>query len=164
MSGCIRMSMNVGFRKKLLDEKRRKHEKEMESTRDNTLHISLNHQFDVKIDEYNQKILNIYANEIDRQTEETLMRLRDYFHLIRLIPLAHIENSCNKKPHLINIHEKYESSLYTGDDTECEICFDVIHNTDEVMLLDCKHIFHIGCLNTWCSEYHGSCPKCRKTL
>lgn len=44
--------------------------------------------------------------------------------------------------------------------SSCSICLDEFV-CEKVALLDCKHIFHIGCLDKWLHE-NNCCPNCKQ--
>jgi hypothetical protein len=46
---------------------------------------------------------------------------------------------------------------------ECSICLERCGDTDGLMELRCKHIFHSACLERWLRS-HGDCPYCRATV
>ncbi|VVU94447.1 Ring finger domain [seawater metagenome] len=47
---------------------------------------------------------------------------------------------------------------------ECSICTEKIINEEkEVIILECKHVFHQKCLNTW-KTINQSCPLCRQEI
>jgi hypothetical protein len=45
---------------------------------------------------------------------------------------------------------------------ECSICIDSFTGTDH-RILECKHIFHTGCINKWL-EHNSTCPICRRII
>ncbi|XP_010542649.1 PREDICTED: RING-H2 finger protein ATL64-like [Tarenaya hassleriana] len=43
----------------------------------------------------------------------------------------------------------------------CVICMEDLEKNDVVrVLVKCKHIFHVGCIDSWCM-YRLACPVCR---
>ncbi|CAL0322582.1 unnamed protein product [Lupinus luteus] len=47
------------------------------------------------------------------------------------------------------------------DYDECAVCLSVLENEETVRLLpNCKHTFHIDCIDTWLAS-HSTCPICR---
>jgi hypothetical protein len=45
----------------------------------------------------------------------------------------------------------------------CSICFEKFYYNQNVINLDCKHLFHQKCLTEW-YKYKQECPVCRKKL
>lgn len=52
-----------------------------------------------------------------------------------------------------------------GDESsrECTICLEGFDDGDEVIRLNCSHVFHSGCLFPWV-RVCGACPNCRKGI
>jgi hypothetical protein len=48
----------------------------------------------------------------------------------------------------------------TCDHNLCPICREDFTDNDEVVILDCKHVFHGDCIKEW-GHYKGNCPICR---
>lgn len=47
------------------------------------------------------------------------------------------------------------------DSVECTVCLSVLEDGELVrMLPNCKHSFHVGCIDTWLAS-HSTCPVCR---
>jgi hypothetical protein len=46
--------------------------------------------------------------------------------------------------------------------TKCTICQDEYHNDNKVRELNCKHVFHLECIDQWLKEYSYKCPQCRQ--
>lgn len=42
----------------------------------------------------------------------------------------------------------------------CPICMENFVDNDEVVVLDCAHVFHGSCIHEW-GHYKGNCPICR---
>ncbi|KAL3118415.1 hypothetical protein niasHT_005924 [Heterodera trifolii] len=63
------------------------------------------------------------------------------------------------------------STPYDGtEEIECEICLGAIkmigneeegEEVNEVIKLDCNHIFHYECIHLWFENNHNTCPYCR---
>ncbi|CAJ1956666.1 unnamed protein product [Sphenostylis stenocarpa] len=48
-----------------------------------------------------------------------------------------------------------------NDAVECAVCLSVLGDGEHVRLLpNCKHTFHVGCIDTWLA-LHSTCPLCR---
>lgn len=59
--------------------------------------------------------------------------------------------------HDIKIVNKKKENIKLED---CVICLEEIPNNMRIYDLDCKHVFHIKCIEKW-KEYSLSCPLCR---
>ncbi|KAJ4482466.1 hypothetical protein J3R30DRAFT_2177534 [Lentinula aciculospora] len=44
---------------------------------------------------------------------------------------------------------------------QCLICLDEYDQQDSVRVLECKHAFHMNCVDRWLLEGRNSCPACR---
>ncbi|KAK7290869.1 hypothetical protein RIF29_05610 [Crotalaria pallida] len=48
-----------------------------------------------------------------------------------------------------------------GSMVECAVCLSALEDEEMVRLLpNCKHTFHVGCIDTWLAS-HSTCPICR---
>jgi hypothetical protein len=47
---------------------------------------------------------------------------------------------------------------------KCTICMEEMIENDEYFDIECKHIFHKGCLETYLKNYNHICPVCRKDI
>ncbi|MED6121869.1 hypothetical protein PIB30_034102 [Stylosanthes scabra] len=55
--------------------------------------------------------------------------------------------------------EQEDDDDYGGG--ECAVCLSVVEDEQEVRLLpNCKHSFHVGCIDTWLT-WNSTCPICR---
>jgi hypothetical protein len=65
--------------------------------------------------------------------------------------------------HLDNYYNEYKDNIYKDYKEEnCSICFDILKicRNKPVIILNCKHIFHRLCMNSWI-KMKNSCPLCR---
>ncbi len=46
----------------------------------------------------------------------------------------------------------------------CTICMEIMNEDDEYLDLECKHVFHKNCLETYLKNYNHICPVCRKDI
>jgi RING-H2 zinc finger protein RHA1 len=54
------------------------------------------------------------------------------------------------------------SSLVDSPPERCAVCLYEFEVHDEIRrLVNCRHIFHRGCLDRWMGYHHGTCPLCR---
>ena len=63
---------------------------------------------------------------------------------------------------LDGLQEKLYKDLNLTGDNQCSICIDKFKDDDNIIELDCKHIYHPKCIKTWLSEYNNKCPICKK--
>lgn len=61
-----------------------------------------------------------------------------------------------------NLIEKSKIYIFgkNKETKQCCICCDDFRNNNIVRELDCKHMFHINCVDTWFTE-KKTCPECR---
>ena len=73
-----------------------------------------------------------------------------------LNPLSPIEDLIS----FIEDHSKPQSLKESlAKYNQCTICFDEFKLGDEVRLMpDCKHIFHVNCIDHWLKKFKGVCP------
>ncbi|EKM75523.1 hypothetical protein AGABI1DRAFT_116356 [Agaricus bisporus var. burnettii JB137-S8] len=45
----------------------------------------------------------------------------------------------------------------------CLICLDEYEEEDEIRVMNCRHAFHRGCVDTWLQTGKNNCPACRST-
>ena len=65
------------------------------------------------------------------------------------------ENSLNNLSILKILKEQIE---------KCTICMEEMNEEDEYFDIECKHIFHKACLETYLKNYNHICPVCRKEI
>ena len=47
---------------------------------------------------------------------------------------------------------------------KCTICMIEMNEDEEYLDIECKHIFHKDCLETYLKNYNHICPVCRKDI
>ena len=95
--------------------------------------------------------LNDGAPNIDNMTYEELLALEDKIGYV---------NKGFKKEEINKIKsEKYN----LNDNINCVICQDIIKEGDDVKKLNCLHIFHIKCIDTWLLK-EKNCPFCKEEI
>jgi len=52
---------------------------------------------------------------------------------------------------------------------ECSICYNMLNQPENIGITNCKHVFHLSCLNKWkeaqiLQQMISTCPMCRKRL
>ncbi|PWA43011.1 zinc finger, RING/FYVE/PHD-type [Artemisia annua] len=66
-------------------------------------------------------------------------------------------------PTLLYSDVKGDTTANDANGSECSICLADYKPADVVRLLpDCRHLFHVKCIDTWLKA-HPTCPMCRKT-
>jgi hypothetical protein len=65
------------------------------------------------------------------------------------------ENSINN----LNI-----SKILKEQNEKCTICMEEMIENDEYFNINCNHIFHKGCLETYLKNYNHICPVCRQDI
>jgi hypothetical protein len=58
--------------------------------------------------------------------------------------------------------KKYSEITSPDKCTECTICKSDMSDDTEVTVLPCSHFFDPACIERWMTEYHRSCPICRR--
>lgn len=58
--------------------------------------------------------------------------------------------------------KKYSEITSPDKCTECTICKSDMSGDTEVTVLPCNHFFDPDCIERWMTEYHRSCPICRR--
>ena len=53
--------------------------------------------------------------------------------------------------------------IVNTNDIECSICFEDFIEDEELVILDCNHLFHAKCISHWVIKKH-SCPLCRSYI
>lgn len=55
-------------------------------------------------------------------------------------------------------------SKLESEQSECPVCLEQLLPKEKLLLLPCKHRFHIDCLTPWIKGNHGCCPVCRAEI
>lgn len=56
--------------------------------------------------------------------------------------------------------EKLKKNLKTN----CSICMNGLHKKNNVIILNCTHVFHEKCIFKWIDEYSYKCPMCKTEI
>ncbi|KAK7290870.1 hypothetical protein RIF29_05611 [Crotalaria pallida] len=87
--------------------------------------------------------------------------------LIKALPMFIFKRK--EQPHQITENQGFKSGsataadvvVYDGSMVECAVCLSALEDEEMVRLLpNCKHTFHVGCIDTWLAS-HSTCPICR---
>lgn len=66
-------------------------------------------------------------------------------------------------PAVINSYPKFPYARDGGGDATCAICLCEYREGEMMrMLPDCRHVFHLGCIDAWL-KLNASCPVCRSS-
>lgn len=77
--------------------------------------------------------------------------------------LVENENNMNIKKTIEKIKKnKISSDDITDSDKTCSICLEEFSQEKEIIILDCKHIYHNDCIIEWIYK-DTSCPLCRSS-
>ncbi|XP_062098497.1 probable E3 ubiquitin-protein ligase XERICO [Humulus lupulus] len=47
---------------------------------------------------------------------------------------------------------------------ECRVCLSEFEDGEKIRKLQCDHVFHKDCLDTWLQQYCATCPLCREKV
>ncbi|KAG5114357.1 hypothetical protein JHK82_037626 [Glycine max] len=92
-----------------------------------------------------------------------LRRRAAIYQLSLNVAHAHAEpdNNTGLDPVLITTLPTFPFKQPNNDSVECAVCLSVLEDGEQVRLLpNCKHSFHVGCIDTWLAS-HSTCPICR---
>lgn len=75
---------------------------------------------------------------------------------------------CAKKKTMNMILKKDYTRIITyqehgQNEPQCSICYSDMKNTDIIRILQCKHYFHVMCIDEWLRN-HNTCPLCRNNI
>ncbi|XP_021892872.1 probable E3 ubiquitin-protein ligase XERICO [Carica papaya] len=60
---------------------------------------------------------------------------------------------------------RHEEEEEEEEDMGCRVCLSEIQKSQEIReLVNCCHVFHRGCLDTWVDQGQVTCPLCRSML
>jgi hypothetical protein len=60
----------------------------------------------------------------------------------------------------LKLSNQMECKNFLSSDEICSICLDPLAKREEIMFLNCKHVFHNDCIIVWISE-NPVCPLCK---
>lgn len=61
------------------------------------------------------------------------------------------------------VEEILKKTAETGESNGCSICLEEYHDSDEVLLLPCSHLYHVPCIRAW-FIHHNTCPLCKQSI
>ncbi len=53
---------------------------------------------------------------------------------------------------------------HLSEDLECSICIDKFELEQDVIKLNCNHLFHKNCIKSHLLNYNNKCPLCRENV
>ena len=72
-----------------------------------------------------------------------------------------VKSSYSKNTIISNKIYKNISLEIKSKNDKCSICRLEYNDDDNVRILECEHIFHTECVDTWLLEHSYKCPYCR---
>lgn len=120
----------------------------MERAIEEMLYLSAFMQID---DMFQHNMYNLFMAEI-----------QDSINLERAISRSEEENQLSRDDsiELVSKSSKPDDKHIT---TNCAICLDPISGDDNIIELECSHVFHYDCISSWV-KYKAECPQCKKCI
>ena len=114
--------------------------------------INYNNNDDSKVE---QDIIEQLYPDPDKMTYEQLLELEEKVgNVSKGLSKAQIK----KIPRFI-----YQKNIHKNIDNKCVVCQYEFKNGDNVTKLNCGHVFHTDCVDTWLSK-NKVCPMCHKEI
>lgn len=66
--------------------------------------------------------------------------------------------------HILKYKDCSDAATDQTEMKNCTICFEEFKEDEEVRMLDCKHFFHIDCVDRWLIGHSNHCPYCRAEI
>lgn len=128
--------------------------------------------------------MGVYLSMVKEDIEEDMNIIRQLFNEVNVMrhiydnvfidiiiiqnPEENMENLENVKNIVIQ-EELYkiqisEFSDIKTDEKQCSICLDDFEPSNKIRLINCKHLFHSECLDTWLLQHDYKCPHCREKV
>lgn len=86
---------------------------------------------------------------------ESVLTSHDDFSNLENVKITLPETEFNKLNCIV------PNELLHNDNNNCNICLDKMIHDSELVILDCKHIYHKSCLKEWLTKESTKCPSCR---
>jgi len=105
---------------------------------------------------------DIENNDIeDNDLENNIIENNNFLLLYTYNTINHTENDV-----ILTLNEEDRNNLkkYIVENNvqdKCLICYDNIKVSEEVIELQCNHIYHTECINEYFSKYNYKCPCCK---
>ena len=110
---------------------------------------------------YNKSIENININMTLLMQNRNLINL--IFNYLNSSNLQEIEEESEELQQLsLEEFNKLPIQKITDqEDIECAICIDKFEKENEIIKLNCNHIYHKDCIKNYLLNYNNKCPMCR---
>ena len=129
--------------------------------------------------------MGVYLSMVKEDIEEDMNIIRQLFNevnvmrhiydnvfndnvFIDIIIIQNHENLENVKNIVIQEElDKIQISEFSDiktDEKQCSICLDDFEPSSKIRLINCKHLFHSECLDTWLLQHDYKCPHCREKV
>jgi hypothetical protein len=113
---------------------------------------------DINIERYEQEMFNqaqadslhLYKN-YEKKPNININLKSNTYEQIKKISSSLVEQQLKSDKNKVSI------------DNNCSICFELFNNNDNVIILNCNHVYHNNCINEWV-KYKSECPICRKEI
>jgi len=92
-----------------------------------------------------------------------LLILKSFFHFRQVMRRRHHFNEVREEASSLRRLEVRVEDLNVGDDWICSICLGDEAKGKDLLLLQCKHVFHYSCMLEWIQQ-RLSCPMCRTSF
>lgn len=99
---------------------------------------------------YITNYINNYNNYHYRNEDENIENKEEVFY--------ECESYNNKTLYFCECSDEIQKNR-----TECVICIENIKDFDKVIITQCKHVFHVDCIETWLRNTK-TCPTCRREI
>ena len=83
-----------------------------------------------------------------------------------------VSNKCQRlkeksqiKKIVIRLEKNYKYSLSNLEKAQCAICLENLNKQENILKLECSHIYHVNCLKDWyIKSKNKDCPMCRESI
>ena len=125
--------------------------------------------------------MGVYLSMVKEDIEEDMNIIRQLFNEFNVmrhnvfIDIIIIQNHDENLENLENVKniviqeelDKIQISEFSDiktDEKQCSICLDDFEPSSKIRLINCKHLFHSECLDTWLLQHDYKCPHCREKV
>lgn len=133
--------------------------------------------------------MGVYLSMVKEDIEEDMNIIRQLFNEVNVmrhiydnifndnvfIDIIIIQNHDENLENLENVKniviqeelDKIQISEFSDiktDEKQCSICLDDFEPSSKIRLINCKHLFHSECLDTWLLQHDYKCPHCREKV